>query len=91
MKELVIVGETSTGLTPITSTALDADYSEAVYGSIPKPTLTTLVTMNPGDSLSAYIKGKYDEQLIGQPITQFGASALYYYDKSAPDYNNGFS
>jgi YVTN family beta-propeller protein len=91
LKELAIGGGTATGLTPITSTALDADYSEAVYGSIPKPTLTTLVTMNPGGSLSAYIKVKYDEQLVGQPITQFGASALYYYDKSAPDYNNGFN
>lgn len=91
LKEFAIGGETSTGIAPLAATALDSDYSPAIAGNIPKPAMTQLVTMNPGESLSAYIKGKYSEQTTGQPITKFGGSALYYYEQGAPDYNNGFN
>jgi hypothetical protein len=91
LKEFAIGGETSTGIAPLAATALDSDYSPSVYGSIPKPAMTQLVTMNPGESLSAYIKGKFTEQTTGQPITKFGGSALYYYEQGTPDYNSGFN
>jgi hypothetical protein len=70
---------------------LDSDYSPEVWGSIPKPMLTELIVMNPGDSISAYIKGKHSEQFTGELIDEFTGSASYYYDQDTEDYNNGFN
>lgn len=91
LTEFAIGGETPVGMASLAATALDADYSPSVYGNMPKPAMTQLATMNPGESLSAYIKGKFAEQTTGQPITKFGGSALYYYEQGAPDYNSGFN
>lgn len=91
LKQFGISGQTSrTGMAPLTATVLDSDYSPEVWGSIPKPVLTQLIVMNPGDSVSAYIKGKYSEQFTGELIDVFSAGASYYYDQDTEDYNGGF-
>ncbi|MGH9877282.1 MAG: hypothetical protein ACRD5H_06555 [Nitrososphaerales archaeon] len=91
LKQFAIGGQTSrTGMAPLAATVLDSDYSPQVWGSIPKPVLTRIIIMNPGDSISAYIKGKYNEEFTGELINVFGGSASYYYDKGTEDHNNGF-
>jgi hypothetical protein len=90
LKQFAIGGETSrTGMAPLSASVLDSDYSPEVWGSIPKPVMTQLIIMNPSDSISAYIKGKYTEQFTGELIDVFVGSALYYYDLDTENYNNG--
>ena len=92
LKQFAIGGQTSrTGMAPLAATVLDSDYSPEVWGSIPKPVLTQIIVMNPGDSISAYIKGKYSEQFTGELIDVFTGGASYYYDEDTGDYNNGFA
>jgi hypothetical protein len=92
LKQFAIGGETSrTGMAPLTASVLDSDYSPEVWGSIPKPLMTQLVKINPGDSISAYIKGKYTEQFTGELIDVFVGSASYYYDQDTENHNDGFN
>jgi hypothetical protein len=92
LKQFAIGGETSrTGMAPLSASVLDSDYSPEVWGSIPKPVMTQLIIMNPGDSISAYIKGKYTEQFTGELIDVFVGSASYYYDQDTENHNDGFN
>lgn len=89
LKTFAIGGETDSGISALSSVALDADYSKEVWGNNSKPSMTELVVLKPGESFSAYIKGNWIVSEINQPITKYGAAALFYYDSDAPEYNEG--
>lgn len=91
LKEFGLGGETESGIAPLEVTAIDSDYSPAVWGNHPKPSMTQVVILNPGESLTVHMEGKWTVSQINQPITKFGGGVLFYYDKGTPEYNNGFN
>ncbi len=89
LKEFAMGGETESGIAALSSVALDTDYSSEAWGTNPKPSMTDLVVLNPGESFSAHIKGNWVVSEINKPIITYGAAALFYYDSDAPEYNEG--
>lgn len=91
LKKLVMMGSAAYGRPIIGSSAIDSDYSAQVWGNIPSPTSTKLRILDPGQSVSEYVKGKWIESVTNQTVNGFGGRALFYYDKNDINYNNGFN
>jgi hypothetical protein len=86
----LIAGATNSGLQPLSAYAIDDDYSPAVWGSIQKPAVTEPVMVNPGESVTAYISGKWNVAAAGNaPITTFSVGAGYTYDTTVTEYKEG--
>ena len=75
----------------IGSYAINADYSPQVWGNIPPPTSTKLTILNPGQSISEYVEGKWIEPVTNQTVYIFGGHVLFIYDKGDPNYNGPFN
>jgi len=87
---LLMEGGTTTGVAPLTAYAIDDDYSAAVWGDIQKPSITEAVLLNPGESVSAYIVGKWNvAAAANEPITNFSVGAGYTYDTTVTEYKAG--
>jgi len=85
---LLITGATSNGIGPLSAYAIDDDYSPAVWGNIQKPAVTEPILLNPGESVTAHISGKWN--IAGnEPITTFSAGAGYTYDNTITEYKEG--
>jgi hypothetical protein len=91
LKELTMGCETNSGIGAFGNSVIDSDYSAQVWGNIPKPTITKLVTLNTGDSISEYMKENWVEPVTNQPFTKLGGAALFFYDNEDKNYNNGFN
>jgi hypothetical protein len=84
LKNLIIFGQTSEGMEPLNVYIVDASYSPEVFGNIPKPAITSVIPIKPGDSYSGYVVGKWDS--AGMPIQSFSVGAVYQYDITAKEY-----
>jgi hypothetical protein len=91
VKELTLGGETPSGIATLGNSGLDSDYSPDIWGKIPKPTITKLVTLTPNQSISEYMEGNWTEPVTNQPFTKLGGGALFFYDKGTTTYNNGLN
>jgi|GEM_PF-538626 len=87
---LLITGATERGLAPVVVHAIDDDYSPEVWGNIQKPAVTEPMLLNPGESVTAYITGKWNIAATGnEPITTFSVGAGYTYDPTVTEYKEG--
>jgi hypothetical protein len=84
-----IPGTGAVGIENVEAYVIDRDYSPQVWGSIQKPAITHTVPLNPGESFSAYIKGKWLASPTNQPVDTFSVGARYEYNPSATAYELG--
>ncbi|MGH9876522.1 MAG: cupredoxin domain-containing protein [Nitrososphaerales archaeon] len=87
---LIIGGATSSGIGTLSAYAIDHGYSPAVWGNIQKPSITEPVALNPGESITAHISGKWNvAAAANEPITTFSVGAGYTYDTTITEYKEG--
>ena len=87
---LLITGATDGGLAPVVVHAIDDDYSPQVWGDIQKPAVIEPMQLGPGESVTAYITGKWNIAAAGnEPITTFSVGAGYTYDPTVTEYKEG--
>jgi len=84
-----IPGTQAGGIQNLDAYVVDDGYSPEVWGSIPRPAITQPVVLNPGESMSAYIKGKWIEGVTNEPINSFSVGVRYVYDVGAIGYEPG--
>lgn len=82
-------GETDQRISALGSLAIDSDYDPNVSPNMPAS--KTVVVLNPGESLSSHIKGKWTVSEINQPITKFGGTVLFYFDNASKFYDDGYN
>jgi len=87
---LLITGAAMNGISPLSAYAIDDDYSPEVWVNIQKPAVTEPMLLNPGESVTAHITGKWNIAGLGdEPITTFSAGAGYTYDPTVTEYKEG--
>lgn len=89
VKKFGLGGETDQRISALGTLAIDSDYNPEV--SRYTPASKEIVVLNPGESLSAYIKGKWTVSEINQPITKFGGTVLFYFDNDSKFYDDGYN
>lgn len=89
IKKFGLGGETDKQISALGTLAIDSDYNPSV--SRYTPTSKDIVMLNPGESLSTYIKGKWTVSEINQPITKFGGTVLFYFDNDSKFYDDGYN
>lgn len=77
---LGFAGYTKGGISTLTAYGINAGYSSDVWVDYPEPPITKAVILNPGESITTYIIGKWSLDEVKEPITDFSAGALYAYD-----------
>lgn len=78
--QFTINGGIQNGPMPLYAKAIDTDYSLEVFGYIPKPPITEPYLLNPGESLSVMINGKWSLELLNMSIDTISAGVQYDYD-----------
>lgn len=89
VKKFGLGGETDQRISALGTLAIDSDYNPDI--SRYPPASNETVVLNPGESLSAYIKGKWTVSEINQPITKFGGTVLFYFDNDSKFYDDGYN
>jgi hypothetical protein len=74
---LGIAGYTKSGISSMTAYGINADYSPTVWEGYPEPSITEPFLLNPGESTTSYIVGQWNQKETMEPITEFGAGAVY--------------
>lgn len=89
LEMLTITGLTTPRIGEFTGWAVHASYLEEPpeTRAIIEPTITEPVALNPRESLSGYIMGKWLLPGIDEPVVTFTVNAFYNFESDAANYN----
>ncbi len=68
------------GIQNLDAYLVNVGYSPEVWDKIPKPPVTEPVALNPGESFSGHMIGKWIEDVTQKPINSFSIGASYVYN-----------
>jgi hypothetical protein len=78
--ELVIIGGVANGVAPLSTEAVSAGWTPEVHPGVPQPPAIEPLIVEPGESVSAMIAGKWNVPHTSTVIDTFEVGAIYAYD-----------